>query len=146
MNRDHQPPVIVVPTSGEQLHSPGKRRLDPIDEPARPLGAKCAALQLRRQREGAVRTSSVPQPDGTAALILRSKDGLVSFAVRASPDGLLIGRTQRGANGARLLQFMFFADAGTFDRWCESDPMRFDDAVLYDQLRREGHAALCGKP
>ena len=38
-----------------------KRRIDRIDEPARPLGAKRAALQIRRQRSArpAVRPTSV---------------------------------------------------------------------------------------
>lgn len=39
---------------------------------------------------------------------------------------------------------MVFADQEVFDRWCEVEPLRFGDALLYSQLRREGHAALAG--
>jgi hypothetical protein len=74
-----------------------------------------------------------------------SKDGSVGFVMRASLNRLLVERTQHQAQGARLVQCMAFGDQGTFDRWCESEPMRFEDAVLYDQLRREGHGAFGSK-
>ena len=74
-----------------------------------------------------------------------SQDGSVGFVLCASINGLLIERTLRQTIGARLVQCMVFGDTGTFDRWCESEPMRFEDPVLYDRLRREGHEALGGK-
>jgi hypothetical protein len=79
------------------------------------------------------------------ALILASKDNSIAFSLRATGVGLLIERTQRQPVGSRLVQTMVFADPTTFERWCASEPIRFDDPVLYDQLRREGHEALCGK-
>lgn len=124
-----------------------KRRIDRIDEPARPLGAKRAALQIRRQR-------STPPPARTAAnsaakqgdeRTLVSKDTSVTFTLRATALGLLIERMQSQPVGARLVQTMVFDNLDLFDRWCASDPIRFDDLVLYNQLRREGHDALGGK-
>lgn len=125
-----------------------KRRIDRIDEPARPLGAKRAALQIRRQRSArpAVRpTSKNDANHKEGERTLASKDNAVAFTLRATSLGLLIERTQGQSVGARLVQTMVFADRDTFDRWCASEPIRFEDPVLYDQLRREGHEALGGK-
>jgi hypothetical protein len=35
-----------------------------------------------------------------------------------------------------------FDTAAAFDRWCESEPIRFDEPALHDRLRREGHEIL----
>lgn len=123
-----------------------KRRIDRIDEPARPLGAKRAALQVRRQ------LASQPYPCVNARIacihagevILASKDNSVAFSLRGTAVGLLIKRTQQRTVGARLVQTMVFADPTTFERWCASEPIRFDDPVLYDKLRRDCHEALSG--
>ena len=146
MSTDSQPSAVAPSATARKVSSPpGKRRLDRIDEPARPLGPKRAALQLRRQRNGAptVATKSQSTSQGTQALV--SQDGSVGFVLRASLNGLLIERTLWQAIGARLVQCMVFGNPGTFDRWCESEPMRFEDPVLYDRLRRDGHEALGGK-
>ena len=145
MSNDRQPTAVAPPTSGDASPASGNRRLDRIDEPARPLGAKRAALQLRRLRNSTARDAARPQASGLETLSLMSKDGSVGFVMRASPNSLLVERTQHQALGARLVQCMAFGDQGTFDRWCESEPIRFEDAVMYDQLRREGHDALGGK-
>jgi hypothetical protein len=144
MSTECPPPEVSLPAAVEVSPPFDKRHLDRIDEPARPLGAKRAALQLRR------RGSSVPavcrrvNPSDQGALILASKDTKVTFALRATAVGLLIERTQRPVVGTRLVQVMVFVDLAAFDRWCNSEPMRFEDPVLYVQLRREGYGALCG--
>ena len=124
-----------------------KRRIDRIDEPARPLGAKRAALQIRRQRTAGpvVRPAAKDRANQQDDRTLVSKDASVTFTLRATTLGLLIERAQGQHLGARLVQTMVFAEAGSFERWCASEPIRFDDPVLYDQLRREGHEALGGK-
>ena len=145
MSTDCQPSAAAPPAARDASPPSGKRRLDRIDEPARPLGAKRAALQLRRLRNSVARDAAKPQASGLETLHLMSKDGSVGFVMRASLNSLLVERTQHRALGARLTQCMAFGDQGTFDRWCESEPMRFADAVLYDQLRREGHGAFGSK-
>lgn len=145
MSNDCQPSAAAPPAARDASPPSGKRRLDRIDEPARPLGAKRAALQLRRLRNGVARDAARPQPSGQETMSLMSKDGSVGFVMRASLNSLLVERTQHRALGARLTQCMAFGDQSTFDRWCESEPMRFEDAVLYDQLRREGHGAFGSK-
>ena len=145
MSTDRKPSAAASAAARDASPPSGKRRLDRIDEPARPLGAKRAALQLRRSRNSVARDAAKPQASGPETLSLMSRDGSVGFVIRALPHSLLVERTQYHALGARLVQCMAFGDQGTFDRWCESEPMRFEDAVLYDQLRREGHGALGGK-
>lgn len=127
--------------------SRNKRRIDHIDEPARPLGAKRAALHIRRQRSThpAARSSAKSTANQREVRTLVSRDTSVTITLRSTALGLLIERTQGQPVGARLVQTMVFTDAESFDRWCASEPIRFEDPVLYDQLRREGHEALGGK-
>lgn len=75
-------------------------------------------------------------------LTLSSQDETVAFTLRATSLGLVIERTQRQVVGTRLVQVLMFTDQPAFDRWCEFEPIRFEDALLYGHLRREGHAAL----
>lgn len=141
-------PSAALPAAPIEVSPPfTKRRIDHIDEPARPLGAKRAALQVRRLRasQPVARAAAKKMGIDAGALTLASKDNSIAFSLRATGVGLLIERTQRQPVGSRLVQTMVFADPTTFERWCASEPIRFDDPVLYDQLRREGHEALCGK-
>lgn len=105
-----------------------------------PQPTRAAALQQRRQRDPRVRTSA--RAADALAATFESSDGTVAFALRGSPQGLLVERTQRHVAGARLMQCLVFVDPATFDRWCDSDPIRFDDPVAYEHLRRAGHEAL----
>ena len=144
MSTDWQAPAVSQPAAIEVSPPFSKRRMDRIDEPARPLGAKRAALQLRRQ-SAPVAAEAKEQRTGTGERTLASRDATVAFAMRATAFGLLIERTQRQAVGTRLVQTMVFDDQKAFDRWCDSEPMRFEDPMLYDRLRREGHEALGGQ-
>jgi hypothetical protein len=141
MSTECQPPEPSLPAAVEVSPPFGKRHVDQIDELARPLGAKRAALQLRRQglAPAACRKAN---PSDAGALTLVSKNASVTFTLRATAFGLLVERTQRPVVGTRLVQVMIFVDLPAFDRWCHSEPMRFDDPVLYVQLRREGYGAL----
>ena len=141
MSTDCQPPAASTSAAIEVSPPFSKRRQDRIDKPARPLGAKRAALQLRRQ-SAPVAAEDKAQRTGTGERTLASKDATVVFALRATAFGLLIERTQRQAIGTRLVQTMVFEDQPTFDRWCDSEPMRFEDPMLCDRLRREGHEAF----
>lgn len=141
-------PSAASSTAPIEMSSPlTKRRIDRIDEPARPLGAKRAALQIRRQRTArpAARSTAKDDANPENEKSLTSKDNAVAFNLRATALGLLIERTQTQLVGARLVQTMVFDDVDSFDRWCASEPIRFDDPVLYDQLRRQGHEAFGGK-
>lgn len=128
---------------GDDAGKRGRRRhIDSLDQPARPLGAKRAALQLRRKRQaGSPNRRTTAQGHGTLGT-LTSQDGSVTFTLHTTTEGLLVERTQRQDTGIRLTQSMVFADQPAFDRWCSAEPLRFDDAVLFGQLVREGHGAF----
>ncbi|MBW8848010.1 MAG: hypothetical protein JF607_23855 [Burkholderiales bacterium] len=143
-NRQPRATPVVAPADAPQFQS--YRRVDQIDEPARPLGEKRAALHTRRQRTaGAAGGTISPQAASAGTRVIATKDAGVAFVIRRTSAGLVIERTQRQPVGACLVQTMSFQDARWFDRWCESEPVRFEEPVLYDQLRREGHEALGGK-
>ncbi|MDO9525710.1 MAG: hypothetical protein Q7J57_09270 [Gemmobacter sp.] len=142
MSTDLNPITVATSHPAIIVETLSRRRIDRIDEPARPLGAKRAALQIRRKRPAA-RTGRLKVPSmESGALTLSSQDETVAFTLRATALGLVIERTQRQVLGIRLVQVLVFTDQPTFDRWCEFEPMRFEDALLYSHLRREGHAAL----
>jgi hypothetical protein len=122
-----------------------RRRIDQIDEPARPLGAKRAALQERRKRSAGKPHQPKNDLDESGVLTLTSRDETVAFTLTATSLGLVVERTQRQVVGTRLIQVMVFTDQPAFDRWCAYEPMRFEDGLLYSQLRREGHAALTAR-
>lgn len=142
MNTRHSSHGASPPAVGAVPSPVSRRRQDRIDEPARPLGAKRAALQLRRKRPGVTGVYHKVQALCAAEVTLTSQDERVAFTLRATALGLLVERTQRQTMGTRLVQVMVFADQVVFDRWCEVEPLRFGDALLYSELRREGHAAL----
>lgn len=145
MSTECPPPKASLPAAVEVSPPFGKRHVDRIDELARPLGAKRAALQLRRRGSLVPAVCRKVNPSDAGTLTLASKDTKVTFALRATAVGLLVERTQRQVVGTRLVQVMVFVDLPAFDRWCHSDPMRFEDPVLCVQLRREGYGALSGK-
>jgi len=135
--------IAVAPLKLAATGEPFSRRLiDQIDEPARPLGAKRAALQERRKRPAGKPHQPRNASDESGVLTLASRDETVAFTLRATAIGLVVERTQRQVVGTRLIQVIVFTDQPAFDRWCAYEPMRFEDALLYSHLRREGHAAL----
>jgi hypothetical protein len=145
MSADLNPIAVATPNPAAVAEPLCQRRIDRVDEPARPLGAKRAALQIRRKRPagrtGGSKTASFDA--GTRTLV--SQDKTVAFTLRATALGLVIERTQRQVVGTSLLQVLVFTEQTAFDRWCEFEPMRFEDALLCSRLRREGHAALTAK-
>lgn len=112
---------------------------------ARPISGKHALLHARRLRQREARIAAQPRADGERALRLRTEDGAVVFVLRPAASGLVVERTQRRPLGACFVQSLLFTDHDGFNRWCEVDVVRFDEPVLYDRLRREGHARLGGE-
>jgi hypothetical protein len=145
MSIEAAPSAITPMAAVDVSTSPFVRLQDRIDLPARPLGPKIAALQLRRRRAqlGSLNSKAPGRSAQTVSLI--SNDGTVMFAICAAPDGLLVQRTQCQALSAHLVQCLVFIDLNTFTRWCDSEPVRFADPVLFARLRREGDEALGGK-
>lgn len=112
---------------------------------ARPAVGKHALLHARRLREREARMADNAPDDGELAIRLRTEDGAVVYVLRPATSGLVIERIQRRPLGACFMQSLLFTDREGFDRWCESDAIRFDEPVLYNRLCREGQARLGGK-
>ena len=140
MTHDPRSLTAAWPSVYQSPASFNKRRIDRIDEPARPLGAKRAALHQRRLS----RTHPGPRDSSSdpGALTLVSVDGTVTFKLNASTQGLLVERSRHQTSGTHLVQLMVFVEQDPFDRWCACEPVRFDDPRLYGELRREGHAVF----
>jgi hypothetical protein len=115
------------------------------NDEARPISGKHAMLHARRLRQREARVAAHPSAEGDLALRLRTEDGALVFVLRPAASGLVVERTQRRPLGACFVQTLLFSDQDGFARWCEADAVRFDEPVLYDRLRREGHARLGGK-
>lgn len=133
----------VTPSASAVVTRPSvKRRIDPIDVPARPLGSKRLALIAKRTNAAASTSDRHAVRIAAGDTLLANHDGTVTFLLRATSYGLLMERTQRQASGMRLVQTMVFHDVKSFDRWCAVEPLRFDDGLLFSKLGREGHAAF----
>jgi hypothetical protein len=108
----------------------------------RPLGPKAAALHARRQQMRAARAVELARASrdhGRAEqLALVSTDRKFRFVLRHVTAELYVERTQRDAQDAQVVQSMVFDGWDAFLRWCDADPVRFDQPVLHQQLRRHG--------
>jgi hypothetical protein len=140
-----QPPGVTPPTRAMSKRPSVRRRLDPIDEPARPLGAKRAALLAQRTLQPTPTARRKNDCPATGEVRLASNNHAVTLVLRRTTHGLLIERTQHQVVGMRLVQALVFADQNSFDHWCEFEPLRFEDGLLFGKLVREGHAALAHK-
>lgn len=133
----------VTPSASAVVTRPSvKRRIDPIDALARPLGTKRLALVTKRANVAASTSNRNAVRIAAGDTLLANQDGTVTFLLRATSYGLLMERTQRQASGMRLVQTMVFHDVNSFERWCAVEPLRFDDGLLFSKLGREGHAAF----
>lgn len=134
----------VISTAAAEVSAP-REMLRRGREGPQPISGKHALLHARRLRQREARIATQPSVDGERALRLRTEDGGVAFVLRPAASGLVVERTQRRPLGACFVQSILFTDHDGFSRWCEADAVRFDEPVLYDRLRREGHARLGGE-
>ena len=144
MSTQRQPGNLTCPASIDDRGGAAFRRVDALDEPARPLGAKRAALQDRRKRSSPARSIRNAQGLAGAAAnaVVVSADAALIFLIVPMHKGMLVKRTHCQPRGPRIVHTMKFDCTERFDRWCNCEPVRFEDPLLYDQLLRCGHEAL----
>ena len=139
-------PVNANEQLSNRVSGPHKpRRLATAVDAPRPLCAKSAALLARKRQRvprnaAALAAASTVQARGTAEL--SSEDGAVAYVLRRARMGLSVVRTQRRPLDAHVIQSLLFSSGEEFDRWCESDPVRFEHPMLYEKLRRAGDELL----
>lgn len=110
--------------------------------PARALGPKASLLQSRRQQRNAARPGAHAAAHETAQLT--TADAAVTFVLKASGSALYVERIQRRPLGTHVVQCMVFASAEDFARWCDAEPLRFDDPGLHQRLCRRGREFFGG--
>ncbi|HEV6967934.1 hypothetical protein [Roseateles sp.] len=111
------------------------------------LPTKRAKLHARRfpHLTSAWRAGLSLKAGGPGGHLLTSRDGTLAIAIRSTPVGLWVERRHCPLSGPRTAHTLIFESPATFDKWCAAEPLRFDDPILYDALRREGHEAF-GEP
>lgn len=140
-----QTPVVMTSAPSVLTQSSVKRRIDPIDAPARALGAKRSALVTKRAGSAALAAGRNTALAAKGDSLLVSVNGTVTFLLRTTDYGLLMERTQCQGASMRLVQTMVFRDEKSFDFWCAVEPLRFEDGLLFSKLVREGHAAFTAR-
>lgn len=140
-----QTPVVMQSAPTVPTRRVVKRRIDPIDAPARPLGSKRSALVVKRADSAGLSSGRKAALAATGDSLLVSTDGAVTFLLRTTNYGLMMERTQSQGKGMRLIQSMVFRDEKSFDFWCAVEPLRFEDGLLFSKLVREGHEAFADK-
>jgi len=111
-------------------------RRDRAALPARALGPKATQIHARKQRaKGPAEPTAPARADRWC---MATADQALSYVLQADAAGLYVERRQRRPLGADVVQSMVFATLQEFDRWCDADPLRFDEPVLHGGLRRQG--------
>jgi hypothetical protein len=72
------------------------------------------------------------------SLCAQGSQGLVQFFLQRVQGGLYVEREEIPRRGVHTTQSVAFADAASFRRWCDEDPIRFVYPLLHAQLRRDG--------
>jgi hypothetical protein len=73
---------------------------------------------------------------------LRSDDGLIEFALHDVGGKLAVERVHARHGASRVEQVTMFSDWGSFERWCDSDAVRFDYPLVHTHLKRHGAEIL----
>jgi hypothetical protein len=60
----------------------------------------------------------------------------VSFALAPTGAGLFVERVEWRSGKERTVHAAIFRSKESFERWCDGDPIRFDDPLLYANLKR----------
>ena len=92
-----------------------------------------------------MKKSTTTSSDGAAEepVVVQSDDGFVRVWLRITRFGLWVRRERRRADEhARLVQSVVFPDSHGFERWCDSDSVRFDYPIVSSTVKREGGALL----
>ena len=86
---------------------------------------------------GSAEQASVSAGD-IRSLVAKGRQGEVHFFLQRVSGGLYVEREEIPRRGLRTMQSVQFSDAAEFNRWCDSDPVRFEHPVLHISLKRDG--------
>jgi hypothetical protein len=74
--------------------------------------------------------------------VIESDDGAVCFALKVAGGRLFIERTHRSQAGRMAVQCLLIGGQDEFRRWCEVEPTRFENPIVFDRLWRYGDEVL----
>ena len=135
---------IEQPVSGVAEPRRLRHRAPDVDAP-RPLQPKATALLTRkrqRHRLNAASSAGGSTVRACGSVELSSEDGAIAYVLRRVSIGLSVARTQRRQLDTHVIQSLVFFTLQEFDRWCASDPVRFEYPILHEKLRRAGNDLL----
>lgn len=142
MSTDSSSAEVPEPPDSTASSAPGWSKRDHAALPAVALGPKASQIQARRL-QGRLSRSEAGTANRTG-IRLSTADGAIAFVLRGVGGALYVERTQRRPLGTHLIQSMVFASSTEFTRWCEAEPLRFDDPNLHQRLRRHGEEFFDG--
>jgi hypothetical protein len=75
-------------------------------------------------------------PDGRS-LSAQGSRGLIRFSLQRIAGVLYVEREEIPRHGLRTVHSVAFPDPGSFKRWFDEDPVRFEHPALHVQLWRD---------
>ena len=82
---------------------------------------------------------SLADRSGGEPVIVRSDDGSVQVYLRLTKFGLWVQRERLQVEArVRLVHCVVFHDSQGFERWCNSDSLRFDYPIVSAMVKRHG--------
>ncbi|MBY0468386.1 MAG: hypothetical protein K2Q07_05365 [Burkholderiaceae bacterium] len=142
MNTDSSSAEGAEPPDSSGSSAPAWSQRDHAALPAPALGPKASLIQVRRRQGRLTRAGTCTAT--RSGIQLSTADGAVVFVLRGVGIALYLERTQRRPLGTHLIQSMLFASRCEFTRWCEAEPLRFDEPHLHQRLRRHGEEFFDG--
>lgn len=99
-----------------------------------------AARDRKPRRLANRRAPAGPRTDAMRrrAISAEGRTGSVEFHLQRTAGGLYVEREDIPRRGLRTIQSIAFGDPGSFERWCDGDPIRFEHPLLHAQLKRAG--------
>lgn len=80
----------------------------------------------------------------TRRLAASGHDRDVRFLLQRIEGGLYVEREDVPRRGLHTLQSLRFSTIDAFRRWCDDDPLRFDQPLLHHSLVREAGSLWAG--
>ena len=142
MSTDSSTAESAEPSDSTASSAPGWSKRDHAALPAVALGPKASQIQARRQQGRLSHTDKVTSI--RSGIRLSTADGAIGFVLRGVGNALYLERAQRRPLGTHLIQSMVFSSSTEFTRWCDAEPLRFDDPNLHQRLRRHGEEFFDG--
>ncbi len=109
------------------------------------MTALATAMLDRRRRSAGPMPLTVPsygRGDPGSSVVLLTEDGSMSYALLSRHLGLQLERTTHRRTDLQVSLTLFFSDRDAFDRWCDTDPIRFRQPHLHTQLKQRGGELL----